>query len=470
VTGADDDDLLHLEGGELPLAAASPAVPAPEALRPAYAELLARLADGPERHALATALDELRQATDRTREAQQRDARGRARARRRALLAAGALALLLAVGGGLGLRALDGRLQRLAAEDAQRDGQARAQLDEALDRVRAEQAAALAALSGRLDGQQAALESRLHGTEAERDAAQASLALARAQAQELQARADEAARREAEALVEARRERDLRLESLGDGARLRQQLIEKEQDLEALTRTLAELQVARVPAPAPAIVPSAAAAAGLAARVTSALRASGVPDESVVEASGPLDGALLDVLLLSAGPDGTPSRVRRARRADLAVSAGRPVLRLEEVSDATGQALPDELVPLPGLDRAAWERLGLAMPGGAVSLERLVRALDGLLQPHGWKTVALQGFADGALLGLELEQRDGEGRLLRGLHAASGRLLPGPLLELRDGTLSVGGDERAFFQDVYRLPLPAGDLAGWQAALAELGP
>jgi hypothetical protein len=96
-----------------------------------------------------------------------------------------------------------------------------------------------------------------------------------------------------------------------------------------------------------------------------------------------------------------------------------------------------------------------------------VRALDGLLLPHGWKVAALAGFADGALLGLQLEQRDGEGRLLRALHAASGLVLPGPLLELRDGTLSVGADERAFFQGVYRLPLPAGDLAGWQAALRE---
>lgn len=467
MTGA-DDDLLHLEGGELPLAAAGPPVPVEP--RPAYAELLARLADGPERHALVTALDELRQATDRARDAQQRQERARARARRRALFAAGALALLLAAGGALGLRALDGRLQRLADEEARRDRQAGAAADEALERLRAEQTASLAALAGRLDGQQAALESRLAGVEAERDAAQAALDLAQARSQELQARADEAARRETEALAEARRERDLRLESLGDGARLRQQLLEKEQDLEALAHTLAELQVARVPVPPPAIVPSAAAAAGLAARVTSALRASGVPDESVVEASGPLDGALQDVLLLSAGREGAPARVRRARRVELAVAAGRPVLRLLDVRDASGQPLPDELVAVPALDRPAWERLGLALPGGAVSLERLRTGLDGLLRPHGWEAVALEGYADGALLGLRLEQRDGEGRLLRGLRAARGQVLPGPLLELRDGTLSVGTDERRFWEDVYRLSLPAGDLAAWQAALREAAP
>jgi len=473
LTGADDDDLLHLEGGELPLAAGGQAAPpsrpvlqaqALEGVR-AHAELLARLVEGPERHALAMALDELRLATDRVREAQQREARRRARGRRRALLAAGLAAVLLAAGGLLAVRAVDGRLQRLAADATQRDGQARAALDQALQRARAEHGAALAALSERLDEGQAVLASWLDGVTAERDAVQRQLDAAQAQAAALQAQADEALRREGEAAAEARRERDLRLTMLGDSARLREQLMEKEQDLHALTRTFADLQAARVPSPEPAIVPSAAAAAGLASRVTAALRASGVPDESVVEAAGPVDGALHGVLLRSAARDDAPSRVRRARRAELALVAGRPVLRLQGVSDANGHDVPDEHLDLPALDRAAWERLGLSLPGGAVSLEAMGRALDGLLQPHGWKLTGLDGFLDGTLLGLQLEQLDGEGRVLRGLRAASGRVLPGPELELRDGTLRVGADERPFFQDVYHLPLPAGDLAAWLAAV-----
>lgn len=474
---ARDDELLHLEGGEpahgqVPRLAAALVLQAQalEALRAAHGELLARLDQGPERQALVAALDELRQSTDRVREAQARAAARAARARRRVLLAGGAGLVLLLATGGLGWRALDARLGLARQEDAARAEGARVALDGALAGLRVEQQAALAGLAERLDLRLASQQLRLEGAEAERDAARREAETARTRADELERERDALVAREAQALADARRERDLRLESLGDAARLREQLQQKEQGLHELAQRVSELQTQAPPPAIPAIVPSVAAAAGLAARLTAALRASGVPGESVVEIGAVADGALQDLLLLAEGRDGAAPRVRRAARATLEVDRGRPVLRLTGLADAAGALDGEELLPLPALDRAAFERLGLAVPPGAVSLARLREGLAALLAPHGWSVARLGGWSDGQLLDLRLELLSSEGRLDRALEAARASVLPGPELDLLDGTLTAGGESRPFFQGRYRLPLPAGDLAAFDVALRASGP
>lgn len=381
---------------------------------------------------------------------------GRRQARARQRLALLGVALLVLAAGGAAAAAF-GAWQLAEAWPAE-SAELAARQGAALQAVRAEQAAALAALGARLDQGVLDLRDRLDEATADRDEALAELQASRAQAEALQSRQDELQ-------AQAARERDLRLANLGETARLREQVIEGERRLADLTRTVSELQPAPVAPPAPAIVTTASTTGQLARQATGALKASGVPDVSIVELGTVSEGVMHGVLVMHADPEGGPPRVLRAGQAGIVAVGGLTALRLDDVVAADGSPAPAELLPLPELDRAAWEQLGVAVPAGAVAVSRLAVALGALVEPHGWRVAELRGWDGQALSGLRLEQLDVNGRVTRALRAERAVVLPGPELELSAGTLTVDGNERPFFGDVYRLALPSGDFGAWLLAL-----
>ena len=458
-----DDELVPLQPGSPP---ADPALPAAlllhaqalEGMRRAHAELLARLDHGAESKALVTALQELRDATERVGTAQARAARRLTRTRRRLTVVGLGLLLLAGTGAALvGWAARDAR----RADDASRD----------------ELRTAIADLSTRLDQSEAELQGRLDGATAEREAALHQLADTRRELDALTTRAGELQRQQDQLAAKAAHEHDQRLTEMGEAAHVRAQLIESEQRLAGLQAALAGVASARGEAvlgergpaeagPAPAIVTTASAMLNLARRATTVLHASGAPDVALVEVQSVSQGALAGLLVKFEDPDGGPARVLRAATGDIVVDRGRTGLRLLDVATADGQPAPVELVPLPTFDRAAWEALGVVVPADAASSSRLAKALGALLEPQGWHVAELRGWDAGTLVGLHLQQQDADGRVTRELRAERGVLGPGEVLELSDGTLKVGADERPFYQNVYRLPLPGADLGVWRAALA----
>ena len=458
-----DDELVPLQPGSQP---SDPALPAAlllhaqalEGMRRAHAELLARLDHGAESKALVTALQELRDATERVGTAQARAARRLTRTRRRLTVVGLGLLLLAGTGAALvGWAARDAR----RADDASRD----------------ELRTAIADLSTRLDQSEAELQGRLDGATAEREAALHQLADTRRELDALTTRAGELQRQQDQLAAKAAHEHDQRLTEMGEAAHVRAQLIESEQRLAGLQAALAGVASARgeaVPGergpaeagPAPAIVTTASAMLNLARRATTVLHASGAPDVALVEVQSVSQGALAGLLVKFEDPDGGPARVLRAATGDIVVDRGRTGLRLLDVATADGQPAPVELVPLPTFDRAAWEALGVVVPADAASSSRLAKALGALLEPQGWHVAELRGWDAGTLVGLHLQQQDADGRVTRELRAERGVLGPGEVLELSDGTLKVGADERPFYQNVYRLPLPGADLGVWRAALA----
>jgi hypothetical protein len=450
VTGQ-DDDLVKFAGGvpappvsEAQLTAALVMqAQALDAMRRAHSDLLLRLEQGPEREALASALEDLRAATERVREGQERAARRMSRSRRRFALA-GALAVLVAVGSAL---AVSWSAQRMLAGSAERD------------QDRRQQSEALAGLASRLDAQEAELRRRADEADAAREAAEQALADVRDGANAVNAELAETRRDRDAQKARADREREQHLSALGDSARLRDQLQERDERLTDLGHTLADLQQGRSIPPATGIVASSANAAGLAARLTLALRNSGARGVAVVEAGGVQDGAITGLLVVHEATDDAPSSALRAERGEIAVQDGRAVLLLS----SAGQT--PQSVPLPDLDRSAWRQAGLNLPATAVSAAHLATALGALLEPQGWSVAELAGWDGESLRGLRLEQREPSGKLARVLRAERGTVLTGPELELKDGSLRVGDDERGFYSGVYRLPLAGADLNPWLATL-----
>ncbi|HEX5011840.1 MAG TPA: hypothetical protein VFY71_15715, partial [Planctomycetota bacterium] len=378
---------------------------------------------------------------------------------RRSFTALG-VGLLLLVGGGAALAGWTSREAR-RADDASRVGLQ----------------ASIADLSARLDRSEAELQDRLDGATTERDDALRQLADARRGMEALSTHAGELQRQHDDLTAKAAAEHDQRLTELGEAAHVRSQLLESEQRVAGLQAAIAGVTTARDEAkqaespraeaePAPAMVTTSTAMLNLARRATTVLHASGAPDVALVEVQSVSQGALAGLLVKFEDPDGGPARVLRAATGDIVVDRGRTGLRLLDVATADGQPAPIELVLLPTIDRAAWEALGVVVPADAASSSRLAKALGALLEPQGWHVAELRGCDAGTLVGLRLQQQDANGLVTRELRAERGVLGPGELLELSDGTLKVGADERPFYQNVYRLPLPGADFAAWRATLA----
>ena len=446
-----DDDLVKFAGGvpALPVseaqltAALVMQAQALDAMRRAHSDLLLRLEQGPEREALASALEELRASTERVREGQDRAARRMARSRRR-FAWVGAAAVLVAVASAVAVSWSAHRMQLGAAER---------------DQDRREQSEALAGLAARLDSQEAELRRRADDAVAARDAAQQALADVRDGANAVNAELTETRRDRDAQKARADREREEHLSALGDSARLRDQLQERDTRLADLGHTMADLQQGRSIVPATGIVASSANAAGLAARLTLALRNSGARGVAVAEAGGVQDGVITALLVVHEATEDAPSSATRAERGEIAVQDGRTVLLLS----SAGQT--PESVPLPDLDRTAWKQAGVSLPATAVSAKHLATALGALLATQGWSVAELAGWDGESLRGLRLEQREPSGKLARVLRAERGTVLAGSELELKDGSLRVGDDERGFYAGVYRLPLPGADLSAWLATL-----
>jgi len=165
-------------------------------------------------------------------------------------------------------------------------------------------------------------------------------------------------------------------------------------------------------------------------------------------------------------------RVLAAARGSLLAVEGRAVLRLSEVRERDRQEVLSSVdIELPDLDPEAWRALGVTPPAGFTPVPQVAAALDALLAPHGYTVVGLGSF-DGVTLGdVVLRQEDSQGTVLRTLKAARAEVLPvGPELVLQSGTITIAGDERPFFQDECRVPLPGCDFGQWLAAIASPSP
>ncbi|MHC4846719.1 MAG: hypothetical protein ACYTCU_11250, partial [Planctomycetota bacterium] len=268
-------------------------------------------------------------------------------------------------------------------------------------------------------------------------------------------------------LGEVRQERN---RQIGENARLVEQVMDSERRLQELSQTVADLRTAQpVAAPPPvaaAIIASPPMAAdGLAGRLTAALRSSGVTDLVIVEVGAVSGGALQDVLLRQTDADGVEAAVLQAGVARIVIEGGIARLRLDPVREqgAAQDSVMD--VPLPALQAAAWRAQGVTVPGGFVPLPQVMTALDVLLSGQGWRVTRLESYDGDVLGGLELVQEDENGIVLRSIQADSGFVLPtGPQLELRDGSIRIGDDERPFYRGVFLLPLPGSDYGGWLVA------
>jgi hypothetical protein len=419
-----------------------------DGIRQAHAEMLRRLDDGGG-GALRRSVEELHSTLENLEQMQRQTvsqlARARRRARRRTLLLAASL--LVALGGVAWFvhAELDGVLGDLRA------GADRAGLQESL-----------ATALERSHGERAGLSTALTGTERTVATLREELAAAEQSGEQLEA--------------ELHRTRDERNQHIGESTRLREQVLERDRRLEELTRSIGALreeQVVRAAAPDGRIVATEGNPGSLAVRATQALHGSGAAGAQVLEAVAVIDGALTGLLLRLAPATGDgAARVVTVERATLATDGGRAVLRLWGVRESDGQELrASEDLELPALAPEAWLALGVLPPAGYTPVPRVMAALDALLAPHGARVVRLRSF-DGALLGeLEVRLEDGQGVLLRTLKAASGEVLAvGPELVLRDGTITIEGDERPFFRGEFRLPLPGGDYGRWLSAIASPGP
>jgi len=354
--------------------------------------------------------------------------------------------------------------ERAASEEGQRlaaDQRLGAAVAEAVERAAAEHAAAQAELTARLDAAQGELES----VKSERDRALADLA---------QAGGDSATLRERVAALEAQQaqlQQKLdaaeagRLAQVGEASRLLDQVLERDRRLDVLNHSLAELREQEAAGQRPPSVVTVGRGDALAPRLNEALRRSGATHAVLLEAGLAADGTLHDVLARLT-EDGQPARVIASGHAALSFSAEGVSLRLDELGgEASGGGTPIQ-IDLPAFDADAWSSAGVAVPVPYRVASRVSVALSELLERFGWQVDGLRGVDGATLLGVELTQLDGPGKVLRSVKAPRAALTPGPELTLWDGAVITGEDERAFFDGVFRLPLPGLDATAWQAALS----
>ncbi len=447
-----------------------------EGMRQAHSDLLSRLDAG----GGARRSEELHSALREVQQVQQQTLGQLARARHRAsqrtamfvaLLVLGALAagwLVQSSRADVSRAVADARAELVGKAAADR-ADLETSLKAAMTATASQQDAMLEELVAGLRGNEAQLRDRLDRTSTERDEARAQLAGKHQEVAGLQSELVAETQGRDSMELELHKTRDERNRQIGEASRLREQLIDRDRQLEELTNTISKVRTdmeARAAAPDGRIVNSAIHPESFAGRLTTALRGSGAKEATVLEAGPVVDGALTGVLVMLGGSDSVSGRVVRAETARLLVERGMALLRLESVQEPDRETPTASLdVALPELDPAAWRALGLEAPGDFVPISKVSEALGALLSPQGYVVVRLESFDGLTLGGLELRQEDTRGTCLRTLMAATGEVRPvGPELALEGGSILVGDDARPFFQGQCRVPLPGADYGAWLAA------
>lgn len=473
-------ELISLSSSEARLATALlMQAQALEGMRREQSDLLKRIEGGPSRAALVRSLGQVEVALKQVAKMQQK-ARGQiARTRRRSTrLIAALLFLTLGLVGVVGWMAwttqkdLPASISMLETRFAENEASRSDDIDRAVSQAVALVAAgsneALTSITDRLDGEQTRLLEEVSGLKRMNDETRDSLNQSRTDNDGLRRELGTLAASHADLdqqLSEVRQERN---RQIGENARLVGKVLEGEQRLQDLTQTVASLGAAQqgVAQPAASAIIDAPdpAPEGLAGRITDALKAGGAADLTVLEVDGISEGVLQGVLLRRTAPDAEAS-VLRAGRAWVVIDAGRARLRLDPVREQGDVEDSVIEIELPALDALTWRSLGLTVPAGFTPLPNVIAALDELLAGTGWRVASLTSFDGMTLGGLELVQENENGLVLRSLKAATGLVVPtGPELELREGSIRVGDDERPFYRDVFLLPLPGFDYGGWLAA------
>jgi len=451
-----------------------------EGMRREQSDLLKRIEGGPSRAALVRSLGQVEAALKQVARLQQK-ARGQiSRTRRRSTrLTASLLILTLGLAGAVGWMAwtiqrdlpesLSTIESRLAAAEATRADDIERAVSAAVAGVTSSHGEALASIASRLDGEQQRMLGELSVLKGQNDTTRDALDESRTENAGLKSQLETLVASQAEMdsqLGEVRQERN---RQIGESARLVSQVLEGEHRLQELSLTVADLRLAQPAVVAPvasAIIASPASAPdGMAGRLTGALRSSGVSDLTVLEVGSISDGALHDLLLRQTFADGGEALVLQAGLARIVIERGIARLRLDPVREQGAEQDSVMDVPLPALQASAWRDAGVTVPGGFVPLPQVMSALDLLLTGAGWRATRLESFDGDVLGGLELVQEDENGNVRRSIRASSGFVLPtGPELELRDGSIRIGEDDRPFYRGVFLLPLPGSDYGGWLAA------
>jgi HAMP domain-containing protein len=251
--------------------------------------------------------------------------------------------------------------------------------------------------------------------------------------------------------------------------RLRQQLIEKEQRVEALMEAMGKLRAATDDQDT-----SYASVSRTSERMgdptlldlNAALREGGVADMRVLELDGHGVDEVLGLLVsLPAREDGLGG-VQRWERGFLAVQVGVPRFVLERQDPEDEQSTQRVEVEVRGADRELFALAGLPLAEDQVLVEDAAEALRGLLAAQSLQLLSLGGVRGVELLDLVLLEFDPQGVLLRRLEAGRAQVLSdGPTLLLQDGEVIVDGESRPFYRGTLRLPLPGAPYADWLTSL-----
>ena len=277
---------------------------------------------------------------------------------------------------------------------------------------------------------------------------------------------DQVARAE-DSVRSAREERN---RQMGENARLRQQLLEKDLRFDEYVKTveLAQADAARRVDPGVSTSRTSERLAGLeevplVTRLNDAMFAAGLRTLQLVEAGAVAHHRVEDLLLMEHDRQTGGSEILPARAAWLREGQGVVELVVERTE---GDGVSHEAHRLPVWDPAHWEGTGLALDTDFLPVGDVAQALNRLLARQSYRLVGLGGFEDGELRDVVVSQVDPDGTVLLTYVAARGEVVrEGPELLLHDGYVEEDGEERPFWRGTSRLPLPGADFVAWQKAV-----
>ncbi|RKY22399.1 MAG: hypothetical protein DRQ55_01180 [Planctomycetota bacterium] len=270
----------------------------------------------------------------------------------------------------------------------------------------------------------------------------------------------------------AARERALTLLVAGPDElrRLRQQLIKKEQRIEALTEAVGNMQqaVGRDERGYARVSRTSEREINASLRdLNRALVLGGAPDVAVLEVGSFLDGRAYELLVSCPPEPGLAAQVGAWTSARLLVADGLARLELERPS-ADDEGVPEIFeILLPNADEELFASAGLSLPDSEVLVAQASSALRALLSEQPFDLVSVGGVRDQELLDVELLEFEG-GVLRRRMRAGRVSVLAaGPTLLLQDGEVTVDGETRGFYRGALRLPLPGASYSDWLEMLLE---